>query len=356
MDQQLQFFRNLFLKPLLSIAFVLILAGQATAANTCQSLYQSTEKNVYPDKAELEALFRKRDNLSEAEARRYEEKILLPKFIGLAKHWAAEKAKIYKQIPADDIHQAALLGLVEAMREYKADSAYMFSTFAWASVQDRILQTIGALYPGAAKVNHFYLFSRVTRLKMELKEKLKRETTVSEIAAENEKRGMSPLPEHVIQNLLQWNLHLKNIQTEVTVSDNRDEANVSYRVPALDLAEAPGLSVEERVVLREFENGLIQNMQSALATEHATARGDSLEILLGYLGLKIAQEKSGRSYFVVASAQTFRDIADAKGISQARVSQIIEKSKRRIANSLRNSQRGDFIPFFEELFTLHGPQ
>lgn len=336
------------LAPTVTLAF-LLLSSTGIAAVSCFSLLSYDKQVSYPNKAELERLFATRDNLPEDQARKFEEKVLLPKFVGLARKWANDMAATYYQIPREDIQQAALLGLVEAIRNYKANSDFMFSTVAHTFIRARMLEAVGSLYPGAAKVKDFYIFSRVSRLEFELKEKLKRQPTAQEILKENERRELSDLTLETVQDTLAWRRHLNSIETERTVHKriDGDESGRTFTVNSLDLARAPGLSVEDLVTIRQFENIVIQKMHQSLKSDSPTVRTDRLEILLDYLGLEIVQEKDGRFHFLVTEAKTLEAIARSKGITRNRVQLIVEDLRRKIIRSLNDL---DFKLFFDELF------
>jgi RNA polymerase sigma-B factor len=166
--------------------------------------------------------------------------------LGLANSLAARFSS--RQEAADDLHQAALLGLLHAVDRFDPTRGIQFTTFAWATISGELKRhfrdrTWGVRVP--RRVQELYL---VTAEAMDaLTNSLGRSPTIAEVA---ERIGASE--EEVVEALeARTAYRLASIDTPVAGSADGDETSMQLG------SDDPGFGVvEQRSVLADLVNRL----------------------------------------------------------------------------------------------------
>lgn len=366
-----------------ALYFFLITFSIVSEANFCLNLFSDSVKVERADvellysKSEIEALFRIRHRLkasqngtarilNSAEAgimsritgqdvapwklvRRsdFDSQVILKAFQGLAFDLAWKAHQRYPKVPLEDLRQAAMIGLWEAVETYQADSIYMFSSIATKLIKGSLSETLAALaYPVATHARAHTMMGRISHFQADLRKEFGREPTVEEIVVAHNKKYSLQISKETVLAFMKWRKFLNIGIVDATEKRmNRDVENPDqYEVDLADQIKDPRPNPEELAHFKSVQSKLAQalyevkfshlrNIEAVLHLYGIVLTGDFRNP-----GLALTSSKTLES----VAAEMPREQGEGNGITRERLRQMELKGLRLVRLYLKNKFPRDF--------------
>ncbi len=362
----------------------LVFSGLEASARRCESLFESPAKFIDPTssaeqflsrhipnsglkrltKPQLVTLFTLRDRIrtsvgAQAEGRiatdaeavlvsqitrsrwsvgdavtmvQFENKIALPAFKLLAFKASVARTRLEPDVDPDELYQASIIGLLEAIRAYRADSEFMFSTWAFRRMGSELNNVARESTSGFAMATTGGAYSEAVtyfRIARDLRHETGRAPTDIEIANRFNALHLSQVGELQVTNALsRWRAAKSVNSTYVSnpkTSDELDEG-ASHEVDAIAMqmaAETPYTELETR------------QRRQAIAYLFATLTPREQRVLGLRFGLDTRVDENVYST-VITDPYTLDAIGDILDVTKERVRQIEAQALRKMKHPSRS--------------------
>ncbi len=193
----------------------------------------------------------------------FENKIALPAFKFLAFKAASLRLRGGTDVDPDEMFQAAMIGLVEAIRVYRTDADTMFSTWAFIRMKTEFYNVANESTPGIAMATTAQSYSQLAsylRIRRDLRQNLGRVPTDLEISEQYSRMHIHQVSESMVQKAFARYRAAKSSEStfmsEPKSSQAIDEESVrDFDAHNLLASNAtPLTALEGRQVLETFSN------------------------------------------------------------------------------------------------------